>query len=249
VNVPGGRVADAPRRSRRKAVRNHEEASPFSTILENILGHTPLSLGAALVDYEGETVDYAGYIDPFELKVAAAHLQLLVSEAAAVPLFTPLRELRVRAKKRSLFIRVIDASYSFVMVLHRATAFAVSRRALDETVHLLATEAGLDVIPPCHWFEVDVEAPRVDARGRRPMRVRSLRSRVEERRTDSARFVEGPWSVGVARRDSHWRDAVVIGGLVGLSPRERGFRVSLDSGLELNLVRERNGLWFADERL
>jgi hypothetical protein len=41
----------------------------------------------------------------------------------------------------------------------------------------------------------------------------------------------------------------VLGALVGLGPRERGFRVRLPSGHEMTLVRERLGQWFADEHV
>lgn len=241
-------VPDFSEPKRRSVLRRDQVESPFSPILKNVLRVTPLSLGAALVDYEGETVDYAGYIDPFELKVAAAHLQLLVTEIDVLPFFAPMLELRIRSKRRSLFVRVIDPNYSFIMVLHRASAFALSRRAIDETCHLLATEAGLDVIPTCHWFEVDVETPRHDVRAqaRRPLRVRGARRVLPP---EPSLTSTGPWREGFAITDGTWRDAVVIGGMVGLSIRERGFRVALDTGLELNLVRERNGLWFADERL
>jgi hypothetical protein len=38
-----------------------------------------------------------------------------------------------------------------------------------------------------------------------------------------------------------------MGCMVGLKPREKGFRVRLPSGAEMLLVRERPGRWFADE--
>jgi hypothetical protein len=40
-----------------------------------------------------------------------------------------------------------------------------------------------------------------------------------------------------------------MGQMVGLRPREKGFRVRLPSGAEMLLVRERLGRWFADERV
>ena len=40
-----------------------------------------------------------------------------------------------------------------------------------------------------------------------------------------------------------------MGALVGLAPRENGFRVRLPSGAEMMLVRERLGRWFADEHV
>jgi hypothetical protein len=40
-----------------------------------------------------------------------------------------------------------------------------------------------------------------------------------------------------------------MGSVLGLAPREKGFRVRLPSGAEMMLVRERLGGWFADERV
>jgi hypothetical protein len=40
-----------------------------------------------------------------------------------------------------------------------------------------------------------------------------------------------------------------MGAVMGLGPREKGFRVRLPSGAEMMLVRERLGQWFADEHV
>lgn len=71
------------------------------------------------------------------------------------------------------------------------------------------------------WFHVEVETER---RGsvRRPRRLK----------------------VG-----GEWHAVEVMGAVVGLSPRERGFRVRLPSGAEMMLVRERLGCWFADDHV
>ncbi len=39
----------------------------------------------------------------------------------------------------------------------------------------------------------------------------------------------------------------MIGAVMGLSVRERGFRVRTDEGAELTLVRETRHRWYADE--
>ena len=62
----------------RVAIDRDQEASPFSAILwrlcEGCSAHA-----AALVDKEGETVDYAGRISPYEIRVAAAELRLVLA--------------------------------------------------------------------------------------------------------------------------------------------------------------------------
>ena len=49
--------------------------------------------------------------------------------------------------------------------------------------------------------------------------------------------------------DGTWHPVEVMGAVVGLAPRERGFLVRLPSGAEMLLIRERLGRWYADEHL
>ena len=55
------------------------DPTPFTPILDALLGRLPGAVAAALVDREGETVDYSGRGDPFDMKVAAAHGRLLLN--------------------------------------------------------------------------------------------------------------------------------------------------------------------------
>ena len=41
----------------------------------------------------------------------------------------------------------------------------------------------------------------------------------------------------------------VLGSLVLADARERGFRVRLDTGVEVTVVREAGGRWYADEAI
>ena len=65
------------RAPRRRPPRDQAE-SPFNVILEEFLDVVRFARGAAIVDFEGETVDYAGAVDPFELRVAAATFGLVL---------------------------------------------------------------------------------------------------------------------------------------------------------------------------
>jgi len=207
-------------RGRRGAPPREQAPSPFTAILENLVAVTPGALGAALVDFEGETVDYAGVIDPFELKVAAAHWQIVLSEIGSSPLGVP-RQITVRARARSYIVRQLQPGYAVVVVLHPRAAFAASDRALQDADARLCAEAGW-TLPrgSSRWYGVDVETDAAD-RGR-PTRLRGT---------------------------GGWHKVEVMGCMVGLRPREKGFRVRLPSGAEMTLVRERMGRWFADERV
>lgn len=205
------------RAARAEVDRRDQDTSTFTDILRRLMRVTPNALGAALVDFEGETVDYAGAIDPYELRVAAAHWQLVIAQAAS-PALGPAIQITVRARRRSYIIRRLHAGYVMILVLHRHAAFAVSGRAMQEADARLCAEAGWPPRGATSWFAVDVEPDPNDR-----TRPRSLR----------ARGVDHPLDV--------------IGCVTGLRAREAGYRVRLSSGAEMTLLRDRMGRWFADE--
>jgi hypothetical protein len=206
-------LADAPRDQAR---------STFTHILERLVAVTPGARGAALVDFEGETVDYAGRVDPFQMRITAAHWQIVFSETAGLGTVGPIQRLTVRAGGAAFHVRRLEENYAVVVVLEPRLAFAVSERAMQEAIASLSVEAGWPLPRgAARWFWVEVES---DHQGRavRPRRLR----------------------VG-----AEFQPVEVMGAVVGLAPRERGFRIRLPSGAEMMLVRERLGRWFADERL
>ncbi len=59
-----------------------QAASNFAATLGRLCDAVP-AVSAALVDGEGETVDYSGSLSPYEIRVAAAEWQLVVANVAA----------------------------------------------------------------------------------------------------------------------------------------------------------------------
>lgn len=220
VRARGGQPS-SPARARRPAPPRDQAPSSFTTILERLVVSTPSARGAALVDFEGETVDYAGHLDPFELKVAAATWQIAVSEVCATS-FAGFTQIVVRAARSSFVLRRVTDQYALVLVLHARAAFAVSDRALAEAETALASEAGWSRANRPAWFSASVQTQAETGADHRPT------------------------SMLVANA---WQPVEVIGALVGLGERERGYRVRLPSGAEMMLIRERNGMWFCDEPL
>lgn len=198
------------------------EPTAFTKILEDLVERVAGAFAAALVDSQGETVDYAGRGDPFTLRIAAAHLQIILRELAVMkPLGEP-RWFVVRAAHHSLAASALPDGYVLVLMLRPRAAFTVSTRALKCCTRALAEEAGWtlremqlsDGVKQRSWFFTRVET---DRRGR-PTHIGEKRTRVE-----------------------------VIGAVMGLSVRERGFRVRTEEGSELTLVREPRQRWYADE--
>lgn len=197
--------------------------TPFGLILDWLVRSCAGALGAAFVDAEGEAVDYAGTLDPFTVKIAAAHMRIILHEAAGSPSLggETLREVTLRSGERSYFIRSMPEGYAFVLLLARR-AFSVSRRALQIAERRLAEEAALPVVSERQetiWHAIDVECERDNHR--RPIKVR----------------------VGQC-----WEPVdTVLGTLAGLPRGELGYRVRLRFGAELTLIREPRSCWYTDE--
>jgi len=207
------------RRSRASALPRDTDITAFTALLAELLGRIPGARGAALVDRDGESIDYAGNLSPFDVKIAAAHWQIILAELAAVPILRAPRQLVVRAEKKSFLLRALSDGYSVVIVLATRAGFAPSTRGFSVFERALLREAGIGrpQTGPA-WSPVDVE---YDARGR----PRTLST----------------------RNDAEPQALEVLGAVMGLDRGERGFRVRLASGVETTVVREPGGAWYADE--
>lgn len=211
--------------SPRRAAPEQRDQAPtaFSSILKELCEVTG-SAAAVLVDAEGEAVDYAALIEPYQARIAGAECRLLLRalERSKIPLFHSPRELIVRASVHSFAVLGLAEGYCFVMVLPRG-CFHVSRRALAEAARRVCAEAHLPLPPHLRdkqrWARVEV---RTLGRDPRPTAV---------------------WHHGA------WQAVTVLGRFqaADLNRRELGFRAQLDNGAELNLVREPLGRWYADE--
>lgn len=202
-----------------------QAASAFSAALMRLCEGTGVA-GAALVDAEGETVDYAGWLDPFDIKVAAAEWQLVVGalRESKVPTWPETQQLLVRASRRSYAIVPLTEGYAIVATLVRY-CFGVSERAFAEAVRELCRESGL--VPP----------PFLSRSRERWTRVEVRTSPRDRRRAEAL------WHGGA------WRTLEILGRYTDadLGSHEVGYRARLSTGAELTLVRERLGIWYADD--
>lgn len=198
------------------------DATGFTAILDALIQRVSGAYAAALVDSLGETVDYAGGGDLFDLRVAGAHLQILLANVERFGALGEPRWLVIRGATKSVAASVLPDGYVLVLLLRPRAAFTLSTRALKVCTRALAQEAGWtdlekrDGVKQRSWFEVVVDT---DRRGR-PTHVGQNENRIA---------VE------------------VLGAVMGLSVRERGFRVRTVEGGELTLVREPRQRWYADE--
>jgi hypothetical protein len=211
------------KRRRRGAARDQSD-STFSAILGRLCDDCG-ALAAALVDGEGETVDYAGLLSPYDIKVLAAEwrIVLAVLHDSCLPAFSKVTSLAVRAKGRSYYMEAMPDGYAIALRLPRH-CFTVSRRALNQAMRELGREAGMDrpeARAEVHWARVRVRTPAASRLLRRP----------------DAIWVNGQWSPLTILGRYQPRD---------LSHSELGYLAQLASGAEVCLVREPLGIWFID---
>jgi hypothetical protein len=209
---------------REARLRDRQEASVFAEILrrlcEGTAGHA-----AALVDGEGETVDYfASALDPYAVRVAAAEWRLALGavERARAPFWGDMGLLVVRARAASYAIVPLPEGYAIVLQLPRH-CFRVSERALAIATRELCAESGLTAPPLLtqgdRWVRIRVQT--VPGNPRKPLAV---------------------W------HQNQWRGLVVLGRYHAAESgrRELGFRARLATGAEFSLVREPLGIWYAE---
>lgn len=221
--MTGGRASGRPNRTLRP---RDQGISAFSVILLRLCDASG-ALGVALVDSEGETVDYAGRIEPYDLRVAAAEWRLVLGILQSTAdkrarSWADVNEVIVRAQRQSFAFTALSDGYALVLVLPRYS-FHVSRRALAQATDELASEAGLLRLGPDE-------------------RLRWSRTEVRPCSTDERR-PEAIW------HDGAWRPVTVLGRLPpqNLETLEIGYLARVSSGRELLLVREPLGKWFAGD--
>ena len=211
--------------ARRSLAGRDQSASVFSAALLRLCDALGAA-AAALVDGEGETVDYAGRVTPFDIRLAAAEWAIVLAVLRGTPAlgWSDTRQVLVRGTHKSYFVQVLEGGYALVVQLP-PRAFGVSALGLAEAVRELCAEAGFAVPQlagePDHFRHVDVRCGRT--RRSRPTAV---------------------WS------DGAWLPFEILGRWESPRPRRQvGYRVRLPGGAEATLVREPAGRWYADAGL
>jgi hypothetical protein len=226
---PRGRPRHSGARGR--TPRDQEETA-FAPILRALLARVPGAGAAVLVDFHGETVDYAGRGPPFDLRVAAAHWRIVLHDVAAQRALARVRWLVVGAGHASYLVYALPDDYALVVLFARTAGFVGWQRAVATCANALGAEAGWAArrAPAVEWRPVRVSAdarlrPRFVHVGGRPRAVEILGMLVTP--VDGATADAAPGSAG----------------------RERGWRVRLQTGIEATVVREPGGAWYVDESL
>jgi hypothetical protein len=204
--------------------RRDQSESAFSAILGDLVTRVSGARAAALVDRDGETVDYAGEGSPFEMRVAAAHFRIVLDETRSQPSLRAARSLVVHAARASFAVHSLPDGYALVVRMTRGAGFRGLGRAVASCIRALAEEAGW-ASDPVAWYPIEVVS---DERG--------------TPRTARAAPVAGAESL-----DPDVPLEVLGRYRSALPAQERAWRVRIPSGVELTLVREPGGFWYADQ--
>jgi hypothetical protein len=231
------------------------DASCFATILAGVVARIPGAYAAVLVDREGETVDYTGDGNPYDLTLAAAHWQIVLRECAdftAAAHFGASRSIAVRGATRSFIVHALPEGYALIVLLGRRAGFSPIHRAFSICERALADEARWDLPKPppnalvTSWFPVDVTLGRT----KRPARVSPATAPFASKSAEIAAIPTKSASPAVTPAVPLGVEVEVLGSMRGVGiARELGYRVRTPSGLEFTLVREPGGFWYSDENV
>ncbi|HKP57788.1 MAG TPA: hypothetical protein VJV78_13745 [Polyangiales bacterium] len=136
---------------RQEAPRDQAE-SAFTAILRRLWEQLPSLLAAAFVDVEGECIDYVSRIDPFEAKVSAAHLHMLLGSLAHS--WAKLGKgaafgLEIDGSAREACVRRVADDYVLVVVLTAGT----EPMQRDDAISLACAEFRQEVGLPAPTWE------------------------------------------------------------------------------------------------
>lgn len=202
----------------RESPRDQTE-SAFTPILRRLLHRTTGVLAVCFVDEEGETVDYCAALAPYDVKIAGAHLRVVMAELGVRMGRTGGGEswlLHVSGENRDFVARRMSDEYLLVVV---TKPHALTRRLLggiEQAVAELRREAGIPVPP----WEPPIDAVRVEVREAIGWAYAPAAFYEEGRRVAIA-DVLGRWSDGTGQHANAC------------------FRVRTEEGEELTLVHDR----------
>jgi predicted regulator of Ras-like GTPase activity (Roadblock/LC7/MglB family) len=136
------------------------DVTGFTEALEALVDAIPEAESATFIDDEGEAVDLAARVDPFEARIAGAVLSLPLHLARVFARKTGLGEvlaLGVVGHRRSVLTRHVGDGLDVVLVIEGTLPRARAGQRLAETAQTLRAAAGLGGNPAD--FEVEARAP------------------------------------------------------------------------------------------
>ena len=128
-----------------EAARDQVE-SEFTAILRRVYEAVPAVIAAVFVDTEGECIDYVAAIEPYEAKVAAAHMHVLLKSMSLPRSSEATGEtfaFELVSAEREVWVRRFCDEYVLVVLLQRGFDTSELRDALATAGREFRKEAGL----------------------------------------------------------------------------------------------------------
>jgi predicted regulator of Ras-like GTPase activity (Roadblock/LC7/MglB family) len=116
---------------------------PFMNILKKLVDRTPDSVGAILVDWEGEAVQEYCHCDPYDIRFVAAHKGIILARLKELHnsgRVGVIDDVVITATDGHLIIGCIDDDYSLVMSIGRACPVSLALYHFRDAVKELKKE-------------------------------------------------------------------------------------------------------------
>jgi len=116
---------------------------PFKILLTKLVEAVPGASGAILADWEGEAVEQHSQLDPFEMKVTAAHWGILLSRLKGLQEIYPIGRVQqsvITTDEQHVIVGAIGEEYTLVMTMNRNALPLMALRFFRETAELLNKE-------------------------------------------------------------------------------------------------------------
>jgi len=116
---------------------------PYMNILKNLVDRTPGSVGAILVDWEGEAVQEYCHCDPYDMRFVAAHKGIILDrlkELHAGGRVGFIEDVVITTSDCHLISGCIDDDYSLVMSIGRSCPVGLALHNFRTTVAELKKE-------------------------------------------------------------------------------------------------------------
>jgi predicted regulator of Ras-like GTPase activity (Roadblock/LC7/MglB family) len=120
--------------------------SPFSEIISALADRSPGFRAAVFFDDEGETVDYHSFLEPFQTRLTAAHLGVVVSSARQRFSWLgmgQLTRLEIVTDRLELVTAAMGDGYHLAVVVEAGAWSPELEEEVQRVVVLLREEAGL----------------------------------------------------------------------------------------------------------
>lgn len=146
MNTPGRVLTEAPLVDSEESPRDIEE-SAFTPILRALMQSDPSLRVAVFLDAEGECVDYVSLVDPFDAKVFAAQMLVVMMQLRGKSGGEP-RSMHVHTNQHDLLVRRIGDGYALFIAFDGPVISEALRESMDLAVRALREEGGIE---RPHW--------------------------------------------------------------------------------------------------